>query len=57
MTPQNNHKDDWKLLLAVGGLVIVGAAAIAAVWGVWHFLSGGAMILFFRALDKRRATQ
>ncbi len=35
---------------------IGGAAAIAAVWGVWHFLSGGIMILLFRAIDKRKAT-
>lgn len=32
-----------------------GAAAIAAAWGVWHFFSGGAMILWFRFLDRRRA--
>ncbi len=32
-----------------------GAAAIAAVWGVWHFFSGGAMIAFFRYLDRRKA--
>ena len=32
-----------------------GAAAIAAVWGVWHFVSGGAMIAFFRYLDRRKA--
>lgn len=32
-----------------------GAAAIAAVWGVWHFFSGGAMIVFYRFLDQRRA--
>jgi tetratricopeptide (TPR) repeat protein len=34
MTPQNTHKDDWKLLLAIGGFVIVGAAAIAVVAGL-----------------------
>ena len=34
-----------------------GAAAIAAVWGVWHFVSGGAMIAFFRFLDWRKARQ
>ncbi len=32
-----------------------GAAAIAAVWGIWHFFSGGAMIAFFRYLDWRKA--
>ena len=31
-----------------------GAAAIAAVWGVWHFFSGGAMIAFYRHRDKRK---
>lgn len=31
-----------------------GAAAIAAVWGVWHFFSGGAMVLFYRWLDRRK---
>lgn len=35
---------------------IGGAAAIAAVWGVWHFASGGLMILLYRTLDKRKAT-
>ncbi len=35
---------------------IGGAAAIAAVWGVWHFASGGVMILLFRMIDKRKAT-
>ncbi len=33
-----------------------GAAAIAAAWGVWHFFSGGAMIAFFRFLDRRKRT-
>lgn len=31
-----------------------GAAAIAAVWGVWHFFSGGIMIALFRLLDRRK---
>ena len=31
-----------------------GAAAIAAAWGVWHFVSGGAMIAFFHYVDKKR---
>ena len=30
-----------------------GAAAIAAVWGVWHFFSGGVMILLYRTIDAR----
>lgn len=34
-----------------------GAAAIAAVWGIWHFVSGSAMIAFFRYLDRRKAAQ
>lgn len=29
-----------------------GAAAIAAIWGVWHFFSGGFMIAVFRSIDK-----
>ena len=33
-----------------------GAAAIAAVWGVWHFVSGGAMVAFYRYLDRRKGT-
>ncbi len=33
-----------------------GAAAIAAVWGVWHFFSGGIMIALFRYLDRRKAS-
>lgn len=32
-----------------------GAAAIAAAWGVWHFISGGAMVALFRTLDRRKA--
>ena len=28
-----------------------GAAAIAAVWGVWHLISGGLLAVFFRQLD------
>lgn len=32
-----------------------GAAAIAAAWGVWHFISGGVMISLFRYLDWRKA--
>lgn len=29
-----------------------GAAAVAASWGVWHFVSGGAMIGLYRRLDR-----
>ena len=32
-----------------------GAAAIAAAWGVWHFVSGGVMVMAFRTLDRRKA--
>ncbi len=31
-----------------------GAAAIAAVWGVWHLIAGGAIVIVFRALDKMK---
>ena len=30
-----------------------GAAAIAAAWGVWHFISGGAMVALYRLLDSK----
>ena len=30
-----------------------GAAAIAAVWGVWHLIAGGIIVLLFRRLDRR----
>jgi BASS family bile acid:Na+ symporter len=30
-----------------------GAAAIAAVWGVWHLIAGGLLALFFRQFDQR----
>lgn len=29
-----------------------GAAAVAASWGVWHFVSGGLMIALYRGLDR-----
>ena len=32
-----------------------GAAAIAAVWGVWHIIAGGALALFFTQLDSERS--
>lgn len=31
-----------------------GAAAIAAVWGVWHLIAGGLLALLFRQIDSRR---
>jgi BASS family bile acid:Na+ symporter len=34
---------------------IGGAAAIAAVWGVWHLIAGGILALFFRQLDIGKA--
>lgn len=34
-----------------------GAAAVAAAWGVWHFFSGGLMILLYRYIDRRKAAQ
>jgi len=30
-----------------------GAAAIAAAWGVWHLITGGAMVAFFRRIDAK----
>ncbi len=34
-----------------------GAAAIAAVWGVWDLVAGGAIVVFFRLMDKRRHSE
>ncbi|MBT8092341.1 MAG: bile acid:sodium symporter family protein [Gammaproteobacteria bacterium] len=34
-----------------------GAAAIAAVWGVWDLISGGAIAAVFRFIDSRRSTK
>ncbi len=31
-----------------------GAAAIAAVWGVWHLFSGSAMVALYRFIDRRK---
>lgn len=40
------------LVLLIGQLTgLGGAIALAAVWGVWHFASGGAMIAFYRNQD------
>lgn len=33
-----------------------GAAAIAAVWGVWHLIAGGTLALLFRSIDKNRTS-
>jgi BASS family bile acid:Na+ symporter len=33
-----------------------GAAAIAALWGVWHLVAGGIMVVLFRTLDLKRAS-
>lgn len=30
-----------------------GAAAIAAVWGVWHLVAGGLIVLLYRQIDRR----
>lgn len=38
------------LLNQFGGLG--GAAAITAVWGIWHLVSGGALVGLFRTLDR-----
>ena len=32
-----------------------GAAAIAAIWGVWHLLAGALIVLIFRTRDRLRA--
>jgi BASS family bile acid:Na+ symporter len=34
-----------------------GAAAIAAVWGVWDLIAGGSIAVFFRFLDQRRTAE
>jgi BASS family bile acid:Na+ symporter len=31
-----------------------GAAAIAAVWGVWHLMAGGVLSVFYNYIDKKR---
>jgi BASS family bile acid:Na+ symporter len=33
-----------------------GAAAVAAVWGVWHLIAGGLLAQFFRQIDSRRGS-
>ena len=45
------------LVILIGQLKgLGGAAAIAAVWGVWDLIAGGTIAVFFRFLDKRRTT-
>ncbi len=45
------------LIILLGQLKgLGGAAAIAAVWGVWHLIAGGALVLVFRFLDKKRVS-
>ena len=34
-----------------------GAAAIAAIWGVWHLIAGGFIVLVLRFLDRRKGWQ
>lgn len=44
------------LVILIGQLKgLGGAAAIAAVWGVWDLIAGGAIVIVFRAIDRRRA--
>jgi BASS family bile acid:Na+ symporter len=44
------------LVILVGQLQGVGgAAAIAAVWGVWHLIAGGLIVAGFRAFDARHS--
>ena len=65
-SPQQRRSLTFEVGIQNAGLAVVlliaqlkgmgGAAAIAAVWGVWHFFSGGAMIAFYRYLDRRKVT-
>ncbi len=44
------------LVILVGQLKgLGGAAAIAAVWGVWHLVAGGLIVVALRGFDGRRA--
>jgi BASS family bile acid:Na+ symporter len=44
------------LIILLGQLKGVGgAAAIAAVWGVWHLIAGGFLVFAFRYFDNRKA--
>ncbi|MEL7187079.1 MAG: bile acid:sodium symporter family protein [Pseudomonadota bacterium] len=43
------------LVILIGQLAgLGGAAAIAAVWGVWHLIAGGAIVLVINALRRRQ---
>lgn len=63
-SPQQRRSLTFEVGIQNAGLAVVllvaqlqglgGAAAIAAVWGVWHFFSGGAMVAFYRYLDRRK---
>ncbi len=42
------------LVILIGQLKgLGGAAAIAAVWGVWHLVAGGLLVLAFRTVDNK----
>jgi BASS family bile acid:Na+ symporter len=46
------------LVILIGQLKgLGGAAAIAAVWGVWDLIAGGSIAVFFRFLDQRRTAE
>ena len=45
------------LVILIGQLKgLGGAAAIAAVWGVWDLIAGGTIAVFFRFVDSRKTT-
>ena len=45
------------VVLLLGQLKGFGAAAaLAGVWGIWHYISGGALIAFYRFRDRQRGT-
>ena len=45
------------LVILIGQLKgLGGAAAIAAVWGVWDLIAGGSIAVFFRFVDSRRSS-
>ena len=46
------------LVILIGQLKgLGGAAAIAAVWGVWDLIAGGSIAVFFRFVDSRRSSE
>lgn len=46
------------LVILIGQLKgLGGAAAVAAVWGVWHLIAGGSIAVFFRFVDSRRTSE